>query len=93
MPACLVTSVKVPLPLLRYRACFSGVDGMVKRRGSGVDQQNIHQAIVVVVKDGYSGSCCFWKIARSGVSIFMDPGDPGFARQSLPKQVGTLTAG
>jgi hypothetical protein len=56
---------------------------IVKSGGAGVDQENIHPAVVVVIKDCHPCPHSFREISLRGAAALMNPGNPRFGRGHL----------
>ena len=56
---------------------------MVKSGRAGVNQENIHPAVVVVIKDRHPGPHSFRKIMLRGAAALVDPGNSRFGGRDL----------
>lgn len=61
---------------------------MIEIRGAGVDQEDVHPAVVVEVEEGAAGSHGFREVALGGEGVVVGPDDAGvgvFDEEGLPR--------
>ena len=77
-PAACVTSVNVPLRLLRY-SCMRGSLALVARPVHAVDQQNVLPAVGVVIEERAAGAQRFGQeLAAVGAAVVAEMDAGGF---------------